>query len=167
MEPALGSVAPEVFGYRRDFDPALYPGSSVDPRIFNPGTGQPPRTQDELMAMERESQFRRGNITRPILPESLGWVEFGFPRTYLRRIAALAAAKDVQLVFLHLPFYGGYAEPFERAWLEQYGPVLTADFLLQDPYLYNDVAHASVAGAEQITVWLADELARLLTERKD
>lgn len=162
MQLALASWIPEAFGYRRKFDPGAYVGTSIDPRIFNPGKRSRSKTLEEIEALKRESRFRRRSITRPILPETLGWVEFGIPRTYLRRIAELAEAHGVQLAFLHLPFYGGYPEPFERAWLEQYGPVLTADFLLENPLYYNDVAHVSELGAEQITDWLAEEVAAVL-----
>lgn len=165
LQLAAASQLPEAFGYRRDFDPGAYAGTSVDPRIFNPGKKAGPKTAEDIEALERESRFRRRSITQPILPDALGWVEFGIPRTYLRRIARLAEDHEVRIVFLHLPFYGGYPEPFERAWLEQYGPVLTADFLAGDPLHYNDVAHASELGAARITDWLTDELARLLKER--
>lgn len=167
MELALASWAPEAFGHRGEFDPDAYAGTSIDPRVFNPGKGRPPKTDEEIAALEKDSEFRRRSITRPILPDGLGWVEFGFPRTYLRRISELAEAKGVQLVFLHLPFYGGYPEPFERAWLEQYGPVLAADFLREEPLYYNDVAHASTIGSELLTDWLVGELATLLEQPRN
>ncbi|MEL6919562.1 MAG: hypothetical protein AAFO77_00865 [Pseudomonadota bacterium] len=166
LQLAGATQVPEAFGYQREFDPEAYAGTSIDPRIFNPGKKSAPKTAEDIAALERDSKFRRRSITRPLLPEALGWVEFGVPRTYLRRIADLAEAHGVQPVFLHLPFYGGYPEPFERAWLEQYGPVLTAEFLAGNPDFYNDVAHVSGLGADRITEWLAGELARLLEERK-
>ena len=164
---ALASWMPAAFGYNEEFVFEAYAGTSVDPRIFNPGKTDGPKTSDDIAALDRESRFRRGDITRQVLPATLAWLEFGIPRTYLRRIAELAATNGTQIVFLYLPFYGGFSEPFERAWLEQYGPVLTAEFLLNNPNLYNDVAHASELGAARITDWLAVALTRLLKQPKD
>jgi len=164
MQLWAATLLPDAFGYSARFYPATYPGSTIDPRIFNPGREEGPKSAAEIAALEKESRFRRRSLTRPILPENLAWIEFGIPRTYIRRIAELAEAKGTRLAFLYLPFYGGYPEPFEKAWLEQYGPVLSADFLLSDPRLYNDVAHSSGTGADLITGWLARELPPLLPQ---
>lgn len=162
MQLAAADLLPEAFGYQPDFNPATYAGTTIDPRIFNPGKTSGPKSAADIEALEGESKFRRRNLTRPILPESMAGIEFGIPRTYLRRIAELAESEGVQLAFLYLPFYGGYAEPFEKAWLEQYGPVFSADFLRDDPNLYNDVAHVSETGTGLVTDWLTETLAPLL-----
>lgn len=162
---AAATWAPEGFGYRADFDPATYLGSSVDHRAFNPGQTGGPKSAEAIAALDRESKFRRGDLTRPILPASLADVEFGVPRGYVRRIAALAREHDVKLAFLYMPFYGGFDHPSEKAWLEQFGPVIEATFLKDDPMNYNDVAHVSQAGADLVTDWLADRLVPLLGDQ--
>ena len=167
IQLAMASWMPEAFGYRAEFDPAAYAGTSVDPRIFNPGRKGGPKTAEEIAALKRESRFRRGNITKPILPNTLAWLEFRIPRTYLRRLAEISAANGTQIVFLYLPFYGGFPEPFERNWLEQYGPVLSAEFLREDPNFYNDVAHSSELGATRITDWLAVALFSILKQPRE
>lgn len=161
---AAASWAPDGFGYDAGFDPAGYPGPSVDHRAFNPGQTEGPKTAADIAALEAESRFRRGDLTRPLLPAALADIEFGVPRGYIRRIAALAEAHGVKLAFLYLPFYGGFDHPLEKAWLEQYGPVLEATFLKDDPMNYNDVAHVSQRGADRITAWLAGELVPLMRE---
>ncbi len=164
IQLAAKSQLPEAFGHRATFDPETYKGSTIDPRIFNPGKRKPPETTEAIAALEAESRTRRRDLTRPVLPENLAWVEFGVTRSYIRRIARLAEAKRTKLVFLYLPFYGGFERPFEEAWLSQLGPVLSADFLMSDPLNYNDVAHASQAGADLITHWLAEALVPYLAE---
>lgn len=159
---AAASWAPDAFGYDRAVDPSTYPGASVDHRAFNPGQAEGPKTPADIAALDRESRFRRGDLTRPLLPGALADIEFGVPRGYIRRIAALAEEQGAQLAFLYLPFYGGFEEPLEKAWLEQYGPVLEARFLKDDPMNYNDVAHVSQKGADLITDWLAAKLVPLL-----
>lgn len=165
MYLSLASLAPDAFGYRAEFEPAQYAGSSIDPRIFNPGTDTGPQTDEDIATLERQSQFRRNDLTPPLLPELLADFEFGVARGAIRDIAALAKAQDTQLAFLYLPFYGGFAEPAERDWLEQFGPVLVMDQLADDPHNYNDVAHASARGADQITEWLSPRIIEILQRK--
>lgn len=162
IQLATADHLPEAFGYQPAFDPATYAGTSIDPRIFNPGRARGPKTAEDIEALEKEARFRRRNLTPPILPDQLSWLEFNIPRTYLRRIAELVESEGAELAFLYLPFYGGFAEPAEKAWLEQYGPVLSADFLMDDPHLYNDAAHVSESGAVLVTDWLSGLLADML-----
>lgn len=163
---AAASRMTAAFGYQSEFDQSSYAGTSIDPRIFNRGRQIETTAAPEIDALNQESRYRRSSITRPLLPKALAWLEFGVPQTYLRRIADMAESHGAEIVFLYLPFYGGFEQPFERLWLEQFGPVLTADFLIENPAFYNDVAHVSELGAERITVWLAGELTRILVERE-
>ena len=164
MQLAVMSLLPEAFGYRRAFDPDAYEGATVDPRIFNPGRQSRPQTSEAITALEKESRFRRRDLTPPILPTSLNWIEFGVTQSYIRRLVELAQAHDTQIAFLYLPFYKGFAQPLETDWLEQYGPVLSADFLRMSPENYNDAAHVSEQGAQLMTDWLSRELPPLLKD---
>ena len=164
LQLAIGSMMPSAFDYQSSFDTQTYAGTSVDPRIFNPGNPSSLKTAAEISALEKESAFRRRTLTRPILPEGLADIEFGVPRSYIRQLSALAQAHDTKLVFLYLPFFGGFEEPFEKEWLEQFGPVLSASFLREDPQNYNDVAHMSDHGAKILTTWLTDQLVPLLEQ---
>ncbi len=163
IQLATKTWLPGAFGYQADFDPAAYAGTSIDPRLFNATTNRAAESAAEIAALDKESNFRRRSLTPPILPEPLQWVEFGIPRSYIRRIAALADEHGTKLVFLYLPFYKGFPQPAEREWLEQFGPVLSAEFLLSSPQNYNDVAHASAHGADLLTDWLTQQLTPLLT----
>ena len=162
LQLLLKSRMPEAFGLHADFDPEAYRLATADPRFAPLTEAAPKKTAAQIAALEAESAFRHHDLTLPVLPASLSWVEFGMTRSYIRQLAALAKAEGAKLVFLYLPFYKGYQRPFEQQWLEQYAPVLSADFLLSDPANYNDVAHASRQGTALLTNWLADELAPIL-----
>lgn len=161
MELALASRLPGAFGYRTAFDPAAYIGPTPDHRRFNrPGwvdmaDGPPDTSAAHAEAMARESRMRRRQITPPILPAALSDIEFGVSRTYVRRIARLLEAEGVALAFSFLPFYEGYPEPVDRAWLERFGPVWTAEFLRGDPVNYADAGHASGQGIGRLAPWFA------------
>ena len=162
LQLALKSWLPEAFGLRRDFDPEAYRLATFDPRFAPLTEPVPPKTEEEIAALEAESKFHHRDLTLPVLPDSLSFVEFGMTQTYIKQLAALAKAEGAELVFLYLPFYKGYERPFEQEWLEQYGPILSADFLMDDPANYNDVAHASRKGTALLTAWLADALIPVL-----
>lgn len=163
LQLALKSWVPEAFGLRRDFNPEAYRLATFDPRFAPLTEAAPKKTEEQIAALEAESKFRHRDLTLPVLPESLSFVEFGMTQTYIKQLAALAKAEGAELVFLYLPFYKGYERPFEQHWLEHYGPVLSADFLLSDPDNYGgDVAHASRKGTALLTDWLAGELAPIL-----
>ena len=163
LQLALKSWGPEAFGLRPDFDPEAYRLAAFDPRFAPLSEAVPKKTEEEIAALEAESDFRHRDLTLPVLPESLSWVEFGMTQSYIKQLAALAEAEGAELVFLYLPFYKGYERPFEQPWLERFGPVLAADFLMSDPDNYGgDVAHASRQGTALLTAWLAGELAPIL-----
>ncbi len=163
LQLALKSWVPEAFGLRAAFDPEAYRLATFDPRFAPLTEAAPKKTDEQIAALEAESEFRHRDLTLPVLPESLSWVEFGMTQSYIKQLAALAKAEGAKLVFLYLPFYKGYERPFEQHWLERFGPVLSADFLMSDPDNYGgDVAHASRKGTALLTDWLADELAPIL-----
>jgi len=164
IQLSFASILPEAFGYQDTFDPAAYAGTTIDPRIFNPGNPNRLQTSADIEALEKESAFRRRDLTRPILPENMAWIEFGVPRTYIQRLADLAEDNGTKLIFLYLPFYGGFSEPFEKEWIEQFGPVLSGTFLIGDPENYNDVAHVSEHGANLVGTWLSNELVQILEQ---
>jgi hypothetical protein len=159
MRLALASAVPGAFGMDRDFDPARYSGASTP----DGSEGKPVQT-DEAHAKDlaNESRMRKSEITPPILPESLSWIEFGVSQTYVKRIVALAEAHHTRVAFLFLPFFDGYEMPLEAHWVERYGPLWNADFMMHDPANYKDAAHGSANVTPAIADWLADHLLELL-----
>ena len=165
LQLMVKSWMPKAFGLHADFDPEIYRLATADPRFAPLTEAALPKTEEQIAELEAESKFRHRDLTLPVLPESLSWIEFGMTQSYIKQLAALAKAEGAKLVFLYLPFYKGYERPFEQHWLEQFGPVLSADFLMSDPDNYGgDVAHASRKGTALLTAWLADALAPVLKE---
>ncbi|MBN9669876.1 hypothetical protein [Roseibium aggregatum] len=166
----VATLVPEAFGYRASFDPETYQGSYRPAGKPNEegGSGQGALTDAEHKeALEKESRRRHRQIRPPILPDSLGWVEFGVSRSYVKKILELAETNGTKVAFVFLPFYKGYNEPRDLAWLEQFGPVFTADFMMDDARNYSDAAHASDRILPQIAQWIADRIAMTLAPEND
>lgn len=164
----MAGFAPEAFGYRSQFDPALYAGSTVDPRSFLQFEDDLTKlgTSEHAQKLEQQSKQRYRSVTPPLLPDSLSWVEFGVSQSYIRDIAALTKAEGAKIAFLFLPFYKGPDAPREAAWLSGFGPVLNAAFMKDDPRNYEDSGHsaASPEVKAMLTDWLADQVADRLKE---
>lgn len=163
---AIASAMPEAFGFQSRFNPATYAGSTTDPRsMLNiredfAKLGTPAHEA----TLEMQSQLRHRQIQPPILPAAFAGVEFGVSRSYIDRVVALAAARDVKFAFLFLPFYKGPRSPLEESWLKRRAPVWTADFMIEDPSSFEDSAHlaASPKVKAALTDWIADQVTPLL-----
>ncbi|WP_299444718.1 hypothetical protein [uncultured Rhodospira sp.] len=160
----LASVVPEAFGRRAAFDPAAYLGSTPDLRTFNDPdwsrAGEDAELADPEHAamLDRQSARRYRELTKAILPESLAWIEFGVPRTYIERLADLADRHGVRLVFLYLPFYKGFDAPLDADYLRGLGDLWLGTVYQGDPENFIDSGHASYRGAELLTDWLVDRI---------
>jgi hypothetical protein len=170
IDLALATLDRQANGYRARFEPADYAGSTADP------PNSKPESQDltvlgspaHLALLEAQSRRRYRETTPPILPASLGGIEFGVSRTYIERVTAQARRQGVKVAFLFLPFYKGPAAPEEERWLQQFGPVWKADYLRTDPHNYRDSGHTS-ANAEtraSVTRWIAAHISATLREDK-
>ncbi len=95
-----------------------------------------------------------------LLPASLVDAEYAVERTYTRRIAALAKAHGVRLIFLRLPVYSDTRPVADEPFYRQFGNVWAADFLSTDYTLYSDYGHLNRRGVKVLTPWLAAQLAK-------
>lgn len=170
MELSLASALPEAYGYNRAYSEQAYLGAAPDHRLFEDpdwtaeAEARITESVRHALDLEADSATRRDQLRPPVLPDALGWAEFGVSRHAIREIAALAEANGTDLAFLFLPFYGGYDTPTDADWLARFGPVWRAGFLKDDPRNYADTAHASQKGVEAIAPWLAGEIATHLKE---
>lgn len=162
MELALATLVPEAFGYRDSFAPGAYLGDTPDHRLFDKPdwTAEAEALETETAAhaeaVEKESNWRRRGIRPPVLPDSLGWIEFGVSRSYVRQVADLVEAHGAKLVFIFPPFFQGYDAPLDANWIEGFGPIWSPDFVKSDPRNYADAAHMSQRGVELVTLWISD-----------
>lgn len=156
LKLSAATLLPGAFGYRSEFDHRTYAGAHFDwdgestkPADFDFESGAHAR------ALAEESDFRKGQITAPILPANLSWVEFGVSRSSIEEIETMAKANGTKLAFLFLPFYQGREEPMEKAWLEEKGPLWIADWMRLEPSYYIDAAHASPQVEPIFADWIA------------
>ena len=159
---AAARVVPGHFGLPARFDPARYAGPNDDTTItYRAGDDTLVERNRVVAPVELTAgvvRYERG-VRPPLLGSRGADVEFGDERTYVRRIAALARAHGVPVVFLFLPYYTGPAAVQERALYEQYGAVIDASFVARRSEWFSDVAHLNHVGAQVLTDWLAPQLA--------
>ncbi len=165
---ALARLDPAAFDLPARFDPARYPGSNDDTTVtFTAGDGTRVERDARISPADLAAgkvRYERG-VRPPKLGRRLADVEFGDERTYVRRMAALARAHGVRLVFLFLPYYTGPSDLQERDLYARLGPVFDASFVKTHDEWYSDVAHLNHAGALVVTDWLAAQLAPLLEKQ--
>lgn len=170
IDLALATLDPAANGYRARFDPARYEGTTIDPAHAGATAAELAALDSPLHALtlEAQSEQRYREITPPILPASLGWVEFGVSETYIARLADTARRHGVKIVFLYVPFYKGPAAPIEEQWLTRFGPVWKANFLNAGPQQYRDSGHTSADPQTKAMMsdWVAGHIAQTLAAPK-
>ena len=155
---------PEAFGVSRRFRPEAYRGTAYDSTFsFRSPTGNYVDRDSLVPASELlpPARARAETITPPLLPASAADIEFSVERIYTRKIADLARAKGVRVVFLYAPIYH-YPLPLkDLSFYEAIGPVLQEKFLSARPDFYSDYGHLNRRGAVQAT----SVLGRFITAR--
>ncbi len=154
--------APDYFGLRPRPDPAHYAGSNNDNAFaFHTDDGKTIDRDHPIDPAILAAQVRRyeAGVHPPALGRALADVEFGDERIYVARMARAAKASGAKVIFLFLPYYTGPHAIQERAFYEQFGPILDASFLSSRSELYGDVAHLNRHGAAVLTDWLAPRVA--------
>jgi hypothetical protein len=130
----------------------------------------PPRPESAhhpvLTDLDRSASFmqeaRRKEDAREMahyLPDNLDWLEFRYPRAYLRRIADLADRHGVKLVLLYMPRFGRLVPPHDLDRYLELGPVWTPPAgIIVDPGNWADATHMNGRGNGATTSWLAERL---------
>ena len=171
MKLFAASLLPDAFGYQGTFDPGTYPGTTPPNRAllgWQPGKARfPYRSEAHAQEITVEAGRRMRELTPPILPDDLAWMEYGVSRGSIEDMLALARANDTDVAFLYLPSYFGYPEPLESGWLRERGPLWIASLMQTDPANYTDAAHASPIVVPKLNAWLADRIAERLSPGSD
>ncbi len=161
---AAARVVPALFDLPTTFDPRRYRGSNDETtRSFQAADGH---------IVDRDHQVAKADLTaqvtdyeRGVRPALLGRngadIEFGDDRAYTARMVQLARTAGAHVVFLFLPYYTGPSTVQERAFYEQFGPVIDASFVSSHDEWYSDYAHLNHDGALVLTDWLAPQIAAL------
>jgi hypothetical protein len=151
---AIADLLPGLEGLRKTFDPADYAGQSLDTtgsQILPGGVfknGETPASAAELA--RGVHKLEAGNHP-PILPPRYRDLEFGDERHYVAEIAREARAKGASIMFLYLPYYTDDSDLQERAFYEQFGPVLDERYLAHHAEWYADYGHLTRTGAHHLT----------------
>lgn len=158
---------PQVFGLTEHFERKSYRGSNFDSTLsYRSGTGRWVEREREVPAadLERNRRAYESWANLPSHDRRFADIEFGNERTYVRRIAKLAQARGIRIVFLFLPYYRGTSIIQERPFYERYGPILDASFLSTHAEWFSDIAHLNHSGALVVTDWLAARIAGILAQ---
>ena len=102
---------------------------------------------------------QESEITPPVLPASLHWLEYRFPRYYIDRILELAARKGTRVVFLYVPRYAGPLDPPPyRMYTSRAGLINPQLGLQQNFRVWDDETHLNWGGASAFTDAVAEQL---------
>jgi hypothetical protein len=147
-----------------DFTPPPYEGPNRDRTDFLitlDGVNHSLAVKHTFAEMEAMRIAQDKDITPPVLPASLGWLEFRFPRYYIDRIFELAARKGTRVVFLYLPRYGGPPSPapYEHLYSRRAG-LINPSAVVQDYQWWWDDTHVNGPGSHRITDAVAESLWR-------
>jgi hypothetical protein len=153
----------EKLGLRRpDFVPPPYQGPNLDGAEYLTtldGKRHYFSHQNTLADMETLRRNQEAIITPAVLPPSLNWLEYRFPRYYVQRILDLAAQHGTQVVFLYVPRYGGPAAPPPYELYSSRARLINPAARVQDFRLWGDETHLNWEGAKLLTDDVAEELA--------
>jgi hypothetical protein len=147
-----------------DFTPPPYEGPNLDRTDYLltlDGVNHSLATQHTFAEMEAMRVQQEREITPPVMPESLEWLEYRFPRFYIDAIVDMAARNGTRVVFLYLPRYGGPPAPgaYERLYASR-GGLINPSSVVQDFRLWWDDTHVNAAGSHLITDAVAESLWR-------
>lgn len=152
------------------FVPPAYEGSNLDHAEFIvtlDGARHERNVQHTLVEVESFRRTEDARVTSRVLPKSLDWLEYRFPRYYIHKILSLAAEKGTRVVFLYLPRYGAPQACEECARLYGSMPVVDPWPQMQDFRLWDDGVHMNWVGARRVTDYVAEQIvSRHLLEQR-
>jgi hypothetical protein len=164
---AIASVFPDTFGFRRHFSWSGYQSEYVDySSSFTRGDGhhvdmERKRSAAEILAEKRKVGGGEGH--KSLMGSALAkYAGISDDASYVNRIAAAARARNIALVFVYMPKFGGSLSPQQKANYDRLGSVLDLSDLSSKAYLYSDWAHLNHWGAMLASDRLAVTLAVVL-----
>jgi hypothetical protein len=147
-----------------DFVPPPYEGPNLDRTEYLltlDGVNHSLAGQHTLAEMEAMRVRQETEMTPPVLPASLAWLEYRISRYYIDGIFDLAARNGTRIVFLYLPRFGGPAvpEPYEELYSGR-APLINPAAVLRDFRLWSDETHVNAQGSRALTDAVAEALRR-------
>ena len=151
-----------VVGQPMAFDRSIYPGSNIDTtRSFMSKEGHWVEQEKSYPGAVLQVARRRFEHTQhaPYLSKNFADLEFGNERSSIRRMVTLARLRNVNVVFLFIPYYGSQDRIEDVGFYKKLAPLIDGSSFSSRSELYSsDVRHMNHAGAEVFTDWLAQRL---------
>jgi hypothetical protein len=164
---AIASVFPDTFDFSRDFSWRGYQAEHVDYNSsFTRGDGRHVdmeriRSAAEILAQKRK--LGEGVGHKSLLGNGLAtYANITDDGSYVNRIAAVAHSRNIALVFVYMPEFGGILSPQQRARYQHLGTLLDLSSLSSRAELYSDWAHLNHWGAMLASDRLAATLSAVL-----
>lgn len=159
------SFFPQVFGLRRDFDPAKYAALPTDftsnqvlsdGKLIDMDVGHPAEDlREEARAFAAKQQDS-------LVPAALTPITDADNPVYVGRIVDLARHHGAQVLFVYLPEFEGPTTIEGERYYARLGPVENYGDLARDPAMFHSFAHLNHAGAMIASDRVAAAAARLL-----
>jgi hypothetical protein len=164
---AVATLAPDSFGYRRQFDPTSYAGTTIRiaPAIILTGDAAAPVAASAAVhaaRMAEGSAQRLASIRPPLFGGRVEAIEFRMSRHYVHAVHDRARAAGAQFAIVFFPFYRGPEQPLDKDWLETIAPVWSVPGVSTDPANYIDTAHLGRKPEAHVQNWLAERIAGML-----
>lgn len=140
-----------------------YVGPNLDHAEFITTLDGVRHPRDDLHTREEMEELRikeERSYTPTLLPIFLSDIEFRIPRYYEQRILDLAQAHGTKVAFLYAPRYGGPEQPPPFARYQERAQLINPWSQLNDPRFWADENHVNWTGAQRMTDFVADALAR-------
>jgi hypothetical protein len=157
---------PQAFGIPDSFDPARYRGTTPDTtRSFRLPTGRLIDMDAHVPRATLEAGARAFEARKPphAFPPAIAARVYGDDRVYTQAIVDAARAHGIPVAFLFLPYFSGPTTIDAQDFYAARGTVLNGGFVAQQPDLYEGWAHLNRRGAAEMTDWVADRIAPLMT----
>ena len=115
---------------------------------------------EKLAAGSKQIIETDGGVWHP----STSWQTLNNPLEpeYTKRLADLARAHCVEVVFVRLPFYNSPSNMYDAGFYRTLGPLLDAQQLSADPHSYSDAGHFNRYGIDRVSPWLWSSIAPYL-----
>jgi hypothetical protein len=157
------TLVPGIFSLHKSFDTAVYAGPNLDRTVgyHTPDGGLVNGNQRAEPSVLRQTAIDLINAHASVfrfarrLPLDR---RLAIDRSYVRKIAQLAASKRVKLAFLRMPLYGPQENVSDLPFYLKFGPVFYPEWLSGNPNLYANGGHLNRSGAIANSRWLASQL---------
>jgi hypothetical protein len=147
------------------FDPKAYEGPHWDDTYVIHGIPGPRLASLSAESLRAPSEkLQRAFESKQALAQKFKWpagqpsLLVRYTNFYLYGLLELAKSRNVEIVFLYLPYFHGPVQPVDASALSSYGTILTPQEILDDPASWQNEDHLNAAGARRLSKWMGEKL---------